>query len=374
MRSARLRNTDLRVNLGALKHNLKVQREALMPGSRIFAVVKANAYGNGLVPVAQTLAGVGADGFCVALLDEALELRDNGIEKMVLVLGITPVAYGPLAANNGISLTVGDVAWLEEYRQLARDQRLTTPLRVHLGVDTGMGRIGFQDPAALKEALAVLKDPCFDFEGIFTHFATADEADTTYFDRQLTKWHEFLAALGDDRPKYVHMANSAIGMWHQSKITADTVRMGISLYGANPSGTILKPTLNIKPVTSLTSALSYVKLLPAGASVSYGATYTAKEDEWVGTVPLGYADGYPRRMQGFSVLVNGHRCEIIGRVCMDQFMIRMPKEFPVGTQVTLIGKDGDDEITVTDVAEYAGTINYEILTGMSDRLHRRYYN
>lgn len=374
MRSARLRNTDLRVNLGALKHNLKVQREALMPGSRIFAVVKANAYGNGLVPVAQTLAGVGVDGFCVALLDEALELRDNGIEKMVLVLGITPVAYGPLAANNGISLTVGDVAWLEEYRQLARDQRLTTPLRVHLGVDTGMGRIGFQDPAALKEALAVLKDPCFDFEGIFTHFATADEADTTYFDRQLTKWHEFLAALGDDRPKYVHMANSAIGMWHQSKITADTVRMGISLYGANPSGTILKPTLNIKPVTSLTSALSYVKLLPAGASVSYGATYTAKEDEWVGTVPLGYADGYPRRMQGFSVLVNGHRCEIIGRVCMDQFMIRMPKEFPVGTQVTLIGKDGDDEITVTDVAEYAGTINYEILTGMSDRLHRRYYN
>lgn len=373
MRSARLRNTDLRVDLGSLRHNLKAQREALMPGSRIFAVVKANAYGNGLVPVAQTLAGAGADGFCVALLDEALELRDNGIEPMILVLGITPVAYGPLAARNGVSLTVGDVAWLREYQRLAKDQHLTVPLKVHLGLDTGMGRIGFQEPARLQEALAVLQDPCFEFEGLFTHFATADEADTTYFDQQLAKWKAFLRVV-DQRPKYVHMANSAIGMWHQKSITADTVRMGISLYGANPSGKVLKPTLDLRPVTSLTSALSYVKLLPAGNSVSYGATYTAQHDEWVGTVPLGYADGYPRRMQGFTVLVNGQRCEVIGRVCMDQFMIRLPHEVPVGTRVTLIGRDGDDEITVTDVADYAGTINYEILTGMGARLHRRYYN
>lgn len=371
MTSARLRKTDLVVDLKALKHNVEMQRRALAPGSRILAVVKANAYGNGMVPVANALSKVGVEGFCVALLDEALELRDAGIQETALVLGITPVEYAPLAANQGISLTVGTVEWLRAYQRLAKEEGLKYPLKVHLALDTGMGRIGFTNNVDFKAALALMEEPYFDFEGIFTHFATADEQDASYYQKQLTRLKDFLTVV-KKWPPYVHMANSATGMWHQEDIIANTVRMGISMYGANPSGTAQKVSLNLKPVTSLVTHATYVKRLAVGESVSYGATYTAKADEWVATLPVGYADGYPRRMQGFHVLVDGHECEVLGRVCMDQMMIRLPHEYPVGVEAVLIGRSKDKEITVTDVAEYANTINYEILTGMSARLHRQY--
>ena len=169
------------------------------------------------------------------------------------------------------------------------------------------------------------------------------------------------------------MANSATGLWHQEKITANTVRMGISMYGQNPSGRDLKLTLDLQPVSSLVSSISFVKQLKAGRSVSYGATYTAEQDEWLATLPIGYADGYPRCMTGYKVLVDGQFCDIAGRVCMDQMMIRLPKYYPVGTPVVLMGKSGDQEITATDLAEQAGTINYEILTNISNRVHRIYH-
>ncbi len=168
------------------------------------------------------------------------------------------------------------------------------------------------------------------------------------------------------------MANSATGLWHRETITANTIRMGISMYGQNPSGRDLKLTLDLQPVSSLVSSISFVKQLKAGRSVSYGATYIAKQDEWLATLPIGYADGYPRCMTGYKVLVDGQFCDIAGRVCMDQMMIRLPKYYPVGTPVVLMGKSGDQEITATDLAERAGTINYEILTNISNRVHRIY--
>ena len=168
------------------------------------------------------------------------------------------------------------------------------------------------------------------------------------------------------------MANSATGMWHTEKITANTVRMGISMYGQNPSGRELPVTLDLKPVEQLVTTISFIKKLQAGESVSYGATYTAKEDEWLATLPIGYADGYPRSMTGYKVLVDGKFCDIAGRVCMDQMMIRLPKRYPVGTKVVLMGRSGNNEITANDLADQAGTINYEIMTNISNRVHRTY--
>lgn len=372
MISGRLRGTTLRVNLGALKHNIAAQQAALPAGSKILAVVKANAYGNGLVPVAQAALAAGATGTCVAILDEGLELRDQGVTALILVLGITPVEYAHVAADAGISLTVGDLDWLRTYHQFAQANHWRRPLKVHLGLDTGMGRIGFTNIEDLQAAVKILQNPEFEFEGIFTHFATADSGDTTYFEKQVARWNQMINSL-DQLPPYVHMANSATGLWHQDQITANTVRMGISMYGLNPSGRELPTSFQLQPVSSLVTSISFVKELKAGRSVSYGATYTAQQDEWLATLPIGYADGYERRMTGYHVLVDGQVCPIAGRVCMDQMMIRLPKKYPVGTPVILMGKSGDQEITATDIADYAGTINYEVLTNISARVHREYF-
>ena len=372
MISGRLRDTKLIVNLGAIRHNIQEQQKQLAPNSKIFAVVKANAYGNGLVPVAQTAIGAGAAGTCVAILDEALELRDKGITKLILVLGITPVENAHIAAEAGVSLTVGSLDWLEDYHQLAIANHWTKPLKVHLGIDSGMGRIGFTTVENFNEAVKFVREHReFEFEGMFTHFATADSADESYFNKQVNRWEQFVNSL-NELPPFVHMANSATGMWHQEKITANTVRMGISMYGQNPSGRELVATLDLKPVEQLVTSISFIKKLKAGESVSYGATYTAQEDEWLATLPIGYADGYPRCMTGYKVLVDGQFCDIAGRVCMDQMMIRLPKPYPVGTQVVLIGRSGDKEITADDLADQAGTINYEICCAFGQRLPKVY--
>lgn len=372
MISAQLRDAAMVVNLKALKENIKQQQAALPANRKILAVVKANAYGHGAIPVAQAAQAAGAHGFCVAMLDEGLELRNAGLTGLILVLGITPVTYAPVAAENDISLTVGDLDWLNQYAQIAKDMALP-PLKVHLALDTGMGRIGFTDVDEFKQALQLVQNPAFNFEGIFTHFATADAADETYFNKQLARWRDFLSVV-DQKPPYVHMANSAVGMWHQNEIEANTVRMGISMYGCNPSGHDLPDSLNLKPVASLVAKTSFVKHLSAGESISYGATYTAKSDEWVATLPIGYADGYLRRMQGYKVLLAGQECDILGRICMDQFMIRLPNEVPVGTEVVLMGQSGDKILSATDLADHAQTINYEILTGLTPRLKRTYQN
>ena len=210
MISAQLRDAAMVVDLKALKHNIKQQQAALPANSRILAVVKADAYGHGAVPVANAAKEAGVDGFCVAMLDEGLELRNAGIDRLMLVLGLTPVHYAPIAALNDISLTVGSTSWLKEYAELAKHESLP-PLKVHLALDTGMGRIGFQSVKEFKEALDLVRQPVFVFEGMFTHFATADAADDTYFKRQLQRWQEFLDTV-DQKPPYVHMANSAVGI------------------------------------------------------------------------------------------------------------------------------------------------------------------
>ncbi|ANZ63064.1 alanine racemase [Secundilactobacillus paracollinoides] len=367
------RPTRLVIDRQALYDNIATEKARLKPNTDLFMVVKANGYGHGILQVAQTAVAAGATGFCVAILDEALQLRHAGFNQPILVLGITAPKHAALMAEYGVSATVGTLDWLQTAAAVLETSGVKQPLSVHLDLDTGMGRIGFQEPADLKGAVTWLNQEAqISFDGIFTHFSTADAADTAYFKQQVARWQAFMAVL-EDRPRYVHVSNSATSLWHDA-CNGNMIRFGVAAYGLNPSGKELQEPFALKPAMRLESELVFVKQLKAGRSVSYGATYTAQQDEWVGTLPIGYADGYERRLQGFHVLVDGHFCEIIGRVCMDQLMVRLPHEYPEGTSVTMVGTDGDAEITLQDVADYCGTIHYEIACGFTERIPRVYKN
>lgn len=368
----RHRNTYATIDLSAIQHNINVERQHMNDGQALFAVVKADAYGHGLVPVAIAAQEAGVDGFCVALIDEAVALREVGITKPILILGITSVQQATYMAKYNLSTAVGDLQFLKEAQVQLEKSHLK--LRVHLALDTGMGRIGFRNQKDLSEAIEFLeKYPNeFDYEGIFTHFSTADSSDDTYFEMQLNKFQNLMEVV-KKRPKYVHVANSAASIWHK-KCGGDLVRLGIGMYGLNPSGkeVDLPEDMQIKPAFSLSSELVAVKKVHAGDSISYGTTYTAEKDEWIGTVPMGYADGWLRRMQGSKVLVEGHECEIVGRICMDQFMIRLPYKMDIGKEVTLIGENNGKIKTAQDAADFAGTIHYEIVCSIAQRVPRFY--
>ena len=368
-----LRNAQVTVDLAAIYSNIHHAKQRLDDGDDLFQVVKADGYGHGAVQVAEIAEKAGATGFCVAILDEALQLRQAGIRLPVLVLGITDPECAQLAASENISLTVGSIDWLNQAAKLLDTSAFKGRLNIHLALDTGMGRIGFQTADELKAAVGVLNahSDRMSFEGIFTHFATADSPDDTYFKFQYQNFQDFMAVL-DKRPKYVHVANSATSLWHKV-CGGNMIRFGIAAYGLNPSGRdITQLPYQLKPGLSVTSEIDFSKLVKKGRSIGYGATYTTDSDQWIGTVPVGYADGIPRAMQGFSVLVDGHKCPIVGRVCRDQFMIRLPHDYPYGTTVTIIGQSGDAQITADDVADYLHTISYEVICGLSPRLRRKY--
>ncbi|KRM17902.1 alanine racemase [Ligilactobacillus hayakitensis DSM 18933 = JCM 14209] len=364
------RNTRAIIDLDAIKANIIAQKKRLKNNQEIFAVVKANAYGHGIVPVAQAAKKAGAKGFCVAIIDEGLALRNAGIKDPILILGVNPVQEVRVMAENDLAVAVDSLEFLQAAKEILVLNHLK--LKVHLALDTGMGRIGFFNPKSLKAAAEFLtaNQDYFDFEGMFTHFSTADSSDNSYFEKQVKKFDDLLKVV-TPKPKYVHQANSATALWHEP-FKGNLVRMGISMYGLNPAGTTLTSTMPLKPAFSLESEIVSVKQIEPGTSIGYGKTYTSQETEYIGTVPMGYADGWSRKMQGFKVLVNGQYCEIVGRVCMDQFMIRLPKKYAVGTKVTLIGEDNGKKITVDDVADYAQTINYEIVCGISSRVPRIY--
>lgn len=368
MKPAIHRPTQIIVDRQAIKNNFLHERQLLNDETAIFAVVKANAYGHGAVAVAQTVSEVGVDGFCVATLDEALELRQAGLQETILVLGVTPVQQAELAAQMNISLTVATLEWLQQAIEL-----LTQPLKIHLALDTGMGRIGFtQHDAVVSACEFIQQQELIIPEGIFTHFATADEADTKYFHQQVQKFKQLTTNL-PLKFKYVHCANSATSLWHLD-CQSNMIRFGIALYGLNPSGTALTAPYELQPALTLQTEIVHIKKVPAGQSISYGATYTSSEPEIIATLPIGYADGWLRRMSGSSVIVAGQLCPIVGRVCMDQIMIKVPQMYPLGTKVTLIGTDQQTNLSAETAAEFCDTINYEIICNLSDRIVRKYVN
>lgn len=364
------RPTKAIISTKAIKNNIQNELKLLKKGTELFAVVKADAYGHGLIEVAKIARKAGATGFCVAYLDEAIALREAGFDECILVLGVLyPISDVSLASKYDISLTVASSAWLEEARVLLVKDDLS--LKIHLAIDSGMGRIGFFEEEDLLTAVDILKqDSCFEIEGVFTHFATADEKNTDYFKEQQVRFNELYQLLPFDF-KYIHTANTATAMWHEAW-KSNVVRFGIGMYGMNPSGTVIKAPYKLEPAMSLVTEIVFVKEEPKGKSISYGATYTTKDKEWIATLPIGYADGLVRRYTKFELLVDGHRCPIVGRVCMDQLMIKLPKYYPVGTEVVIIGKSKDKENTFEMAAKHIGTINYELSCLITKRVPRVY--
>lgn len=366
MVASKHRPTRAIVDLSAIVSNVEKIKGHLSNGVETWAVVKADAYGHGAVAVAQHLVGQ-VDGFCVSNLDEALELRQAELNQPILILGVIEQDCVDIAQGNNIMVTVTSQEWLD---QLVASGQDVTGLQVHLKVDSGMGRVGFRTSQAVNQAMRDLKQAGANVVGIFTHFATADEAQEDKFQEQLDCFKGILAEL-EQVPALVHASNSATTLWHADGIF-NAVRLGVAIYGQNPSGTELALPYPLRPTLTLESQLVQVKAVAAGDSVGYGATYVASEQEVIATVPIGYADGWLRRLQGFSVLVDGQFCEIVGRISMDQITIRLPKSYPLGTKVTLIGENGGQSISATDLAQYSGTINYEILCLLSGRVPRFY--
>lgn len=367
------RPTRAIIHRKALRENIRNEIDRLPEEFELFAVVKADGYGHGAIATAQMALSVGATGFCVATLDEAIELREAGITEPILVLSVVFPSYLSLVVDYDLSITLATKDWLTESQEVLKDlEETTAPIKIHIKADTGMGRIGFLTPEEVKEAAEIIEaSPNMIWEGLFTHFATADEKDTSYWHRQAERFNEVIAAL-DHLPRYVHSSNSATALWHDQEMPGNMIRYGVGMYGLNPSGHELSETYPLKPAMELVSELIQVKELASGEGVGYGKTYDTPKKEWIGTIPIGYADGWLRKMQGFSLLVDGEFCEIVGRVCMDQLMIRLPRDFKVGTKVTLIGKNNGQEITMQDVADHLGTIHYEVCCMLSERVPRIY--
>ena len=365
------RPTRIRVDLDALTHNLRVLRAAA--GVPVMAVVKANAYGHGLVPVARHLQAQGAEQLGVAFLEEGVALRRAGITLPILVMG---GIFGPQAAElirEDLEITVSSIDKLRQVEAAA--EALGRKATVHLKIDTGMERIGVHSYHAGPFIEAAVASRWCTVKGVYSHLACSDEPGSPMTARQLERFLEACAhfdRLGAPMP-IRHLANSG-GLLNFPDTRLDLVRPGIALYGVLPDPDA-QTALDLRPVMSLVSQVVYFKVVPAGQPVSYGATWSPKVDTRMVTIPIGYGDGFPRALSSRGeVLVRGHRLPIAGRICMDQFMADLG---PGGTgynedEVVLIGRQGDQAIRCEDVARAAGTIPYEILVGLNTRIPREY--
>ena len=354
-------STWVEVDLGAIEKNLRYfqsfSRAALM------AIVKGNAYGHGMIAVAQAALRAGARWLGIARMNEALELRQAGVDAPVLIMGYTPPGQLEDAISHGISLTFWSEEQLAQISTVAR--RLGSLARLHLKVDSGMSRLGTTPEASLKLAGQAAATAVVQFEGVFTHFARADEADRLPTDQQQAAFQRVVEGLEAQGlcPPWVHAANSAASLTRPSA-HYNLIRLGISMYGLHPSPQCPNPA-EVRPALSWKSVLSQVKLLPPGRGVSYGHLYHTQAEERIGTVPVGYGDGF-RRTSGNQVLVGGVLVPVVGRVCMDQIMVQLDRvpEASVGDEVVLIGKQGQECQTAEDLAAAWGTINYEVVCGI----------
>jgi alanine racemase len=341
-------------------------------GVQVMAVVKANAYGHGAVPCARAALRGGATWLAVARLEEALELRRAGIESPILLLGYTPLDRFDETIASRISLTVWEAEQIQIASQAAN--RVGQTALLHLKIDTGMSRLGVQPEGALPLARQIATSQGALLEGIFTHFARADEADPASASAQEIQFREIIESLKTlgISPHLVHAANSAAGLTRSSAFF-NLIRAGISIYGLHPSAECLLPQ-DFRPVLSWKAILSQVKTLPAGRGVSYGHIYVTKREERIGTIPVGYADGF-RRTGGNMVIVGGQRCPVVGRVCMDQIMVQLDgvAEAKAGDEVVLIGRQGDQTLTAEEIGDCWGTINYEVTCGIAARVPRLYF-
>ena len=360
------------VDLDAYRANLRAIRQWVGPQVQVFAVVKANAYGHGLVPLAQAALQAGATRLVVHRLEEGLALRAAGITAPILLLGYVPLAAAAQVARHDLIPTV---ITLEFVRALAAHASPARPHPVHINVDTGMGRYGLLPPEVVDFLRAVGEIPGVQVEGLYTHFATADEADTTYLRHQWRVFQDVLAAVDAAglMPPIRHACNSA-ATFALPEAHLDAVRPGIATYGLRPSLAWDAP-VPLRPVLTWKSRVARVRTLPPGSGIGYGRTYITQRPTTVALVPVGYGDGYVRRLSNRAqVLVRGRRAPVVGRVSMDQIVVDVSAIPGVALEdeVVLLGRQGGEHIPAEEIAAWAETINYEVTTLLLPRVTRVY--
>ncbi|MDC7288764.1 alanine racemase [Blautia schinkii] len=364
------------VSLDAIAHNFTEMRKNIDKDTKIIAVIKADGYGHGATAIARLIHDYDYIwGFATATAEEAIELRRQGVTKPILILGLIFEEYYPELVKYDIRPCVCDLFTAYGVAEEAKRQGKT--VHMHLAVDTGMTRIGYSDiPDNVEEIKKITQLPNVEIEGIFTHFARADEIDRSPALRQLDRYLTFVSMLeqaGIHIPVR-HCSNSA-GIIRVPEANLNAVRAGITIYGIYPSNEVERDYVKLQPAMELKSHVSYVKNVGRGVEVSYGGTYVTDRFTRIATVPVGYADGYPRRLSNKGwVLIHGRKAPIIGRVCMDQFMVDVTDldEVKAGDEVTLIGRDGEEFISVEELGDLCGRFSYEFVCEISKRVPRVY--
>ena len=362
------------INLDIIADNVKNIKK-LVGNKDVIAVVKADAYGHGALDVVPTLIENGVSKLAVAVITEALELRNGGINESIMILGYTPLEFAEDVVNNNIEQTVYNLEYAKELSRIALENNKKA--KIHIALDTGMGRIGFMpNEESFKDILEISKLEGIEIQGIFTHFSTSDETDKTYTYEQFGKIKEFISELdkaGVNIPiKHVSNSGAIIDL---PETYLDAVRAGIILYGYYPSDEVHIDRLDIKPALMLKTKVCHVKEMDKDMYISYGRTFKTNRKSIIATIPIGYADGYSRLLSGkVKVIINGQFAPVVGRICMDQCMIDVTEinDVKVGDEVILLGEDGELKYNADDLAEVMGTINYEIICMLKHRVPRVY--
>ena len=357
------------VNLSAITHNLTEIRRHINKNSKLCAVVKANAYGHGAIPVAQCAIKAGAEYLAVATVDEGLELRAAGFTQPIIILGLIPPSAAAEVVASDLTQTVADFELAKAICNAAVSQGKLA--KIHLKIETGMGRIGAFVEQAAELATMISLMPNVELEGVFSHFAEADSKDKTFVKEQLAVFNKAVEAIQSNgiEIKLRHIAESA-AILEIPEAHFDMVRSGIITYGLYPSDEV-NHTIELQPAMRLCARVAFIKNIKAGTSIGYGRDFVASRDSVIATLPLGYADGYIRAYKGFYVEINGQKAPIAGRVCMDQVMIDVTdiEGVKVGDEVTLFGSE---TLTTDDAANHLNTINYEVTCLVSNRVPRIY--
>ncbi len=376
MRKETLRPVWAEIDLDCIKHNITKIKEKV-GNTPIIGVVKADGYGHGAVEVSRVLLDNGVSSLAVATLSEAIQLRDSGISIPIIMLGLTPWHYQKTLIDYDITPVVASYADTRALSSLAAEAGKT--IEVLVAVETGMGRIGFMpNKESVNEILGINGLPNICIKGIFSHFATADEGDKSFSRQQIDNFHGFYRDLADAGVP-IHFrthANSAAVM-ELPEAWFDAVRPGIILYGCYPSDQVDRSLLDLKPAMSLKANIVFLKKVPAGTSISYGRHFVTERESLIATIPIGYADGYPRFLSGKGrVLVHGQFAPVVGNICMDQCMVDVTDIPDVRKydEVVLMGSQGDNRILADEIAEKTGTINYEIVCRIGKRVPRVYIN
>ena len=361
------------IDRAAIQSNYFKLKKSIAKNVDMLAVVKANAYGHGAVEIAKTLEHAGCNFFAVALSEEGIELREAGVKSAVIILGGIYLNQIRDVIEYDLTPVIFDIETARIIDSLAG--KAGKRIKVHIKIDTGMGRLGLLSCQVASFFKAMKELANLEVDGILSHFAEADEEDKEFSKKQLNLFLSIIKAVQDlgFQPRLFHIANSAAIVKHKDS-HFNLVRPGIMLYGAYPAGHMIE-NINLKPAMKLVTQIVHIKQAPKGFSVSYGRKYITKRDSIIATIPIGYADGYPRSLSNKGeVLIRGQRAKVAGTICMDITMLDVThiKGVKQGDEAVLIGKQGNDKVTVDELAEKAGTISYEILCGITSRVPRVY--